>query len=312
MEVLCKDIIRTWILPHLSAGARGPDPTVDLLEVVECILYKLKTGFQWRLLPLKQFFTDQALAWSGGYDHFNEWRKDGSWKKLWVTFLRLHESRLDLSSRPLDGSHARAHNGGAAIGYQGRKAARTANPLFLTDNQGQPLACASPQAGNYRDLFSIEALLNELCDLVQGAQTAPEDLFMNADSGCAARALREACFRRDIEANTAHGPRSAPSEAAADHYLGTELYRQRTAIARTNAWLDSLKPCSCAVKRTWGTGEPSIFWPLPSCYPVGYPQTKNPKQAHTNSNLLSMFYPPIFGDAKTVCVLDLRRAGDLV
>ena len=44
MEVLCKDIIRTWILPHLSAGTRGPDPTVDLLEVVECILYKLKTG----------------------------------------------------------------------------------------------------------------------------------------------------------------------------------------------------------------------------------------------------------------------------
>ena len=35
MEVLRKDIIRTWILPHLSAGTRGPNPTGDLLEVVE-------------------------------------------------------------------------------------------------------------------------------------------------------------------------------------------------------------------------------------------------------------------------------------
>ena len=63
---------------------------------------------------------------------------------------------------------------------------------------------------------------------------------MNADSGFDARALREACFRRGIEANIAHNPRSAPSEAA-DHYFDAELYRQRTAIERTNAWLDSFK-----------------------------------------------------------------------
>ena len=39
MQVLCKDIIRAWILPHLRTGTRGPDPKVDLLEVVECMLY---------------------------------------------------------------------------------------------------------------------------------------------------------------------------------------------------------------------------------------------------------------------------------
>ena len=55
MEVLRKDIIRTWIVPHLSIGTCGPDPSADLLEVVETILYKLKTGCQWRQLPLKQF-----------------------------------------------------------------------------------------------------------------------------------------------------------------------------------------------------------------------------------------------------------------
>ena len=175
------------------------------------------------------------------YDHFNQWRKDGSWKKRWVTLLRLHKSRLDLSSRQLDGSHTRTHNGGAAIGYQGRKAARTTNRLFLADNQGQPLACASPQAGNHHDLFTIEVLFDELCELVQEAQIVLEDLFMNADSGFDARALREACFRRDIEANIAHNPRSAPSEATADHYFDAELYRQRTAIERTNAWLDRFK-----------------------------------------------------------------------
>ena len=94
---------------------------------------------------------------------------------------------------------------------------------------------------SHPDLYNIEALFDELCDVVQEAQIALEGLFMNADSGFDARALREACFRRDIEANIAHNPRSAPSEAAADHYFDAELCRQRTAIERTNAWLDSFK-----------------------------------------------------------------------
>ena len=37
MEVLPKAIIRTWILPR----------SVDLPEVTEMILFKLKTGYQW-------------------------------------------------------------------------------------------------------------------------------------------------------------------------------------------------------------------------------------------------------------------------
>ena len=59
-------------MPHLSTGTRGPEPKVDLLEVVECILYKLKTGCQWRLLPIKQSsllsaaLTERAhAAWGG-------------------------------------------------------------------------------------------------------------------------------------------------------------------------------------------------------------------------------------------------------
>ena len=233
MEVLRKDIIRTWILPHLSTGTRGCSCSVDLLEVVETILFKLKTGCQWRQLPIKQFFTDTRLTWSGVYYHFNEWRKDGSWKKLWVTLLQVHRRRLDLSSVQLDGSHTLAKNGGAAIGYQGRKAARTTNLLFLADSTGQPLACASPQAGNHHDLFDIETSFGELCGLLEEAHISLEGLFLNADSGFDANVLRDECFRRGIEANIALNPRSRKSENADGTYLDPVLYRERTAIERT-------------------------------------------------------------------------------
>ena len=59
--------------------------------------------------------------------------------------------------------------------------------------------------------------------------------------GFGTRILRDDCFRRGIEANIARNPRSGKSEDAEDPYLDTELYRERTAIERTNSWLDSFK-----------------------------------------------------------------------
>lgn len=241
LEVLRKDIIRTWILPHLSSGGRGPAGKAELLEVVELILYKLKTGCQWRQLPVKQFFAGMALTCSGVYYHCNEWRKDGSWKKLWLHLLRLHKPRLDLSSVQLDGSHPRTHTGGAAIGYQRRKAARTTNLLFLADNTGQPLACATPQAGNHHELSDIEAWFGERCALLEEAQSTRDGLFLNAASGFDASSLCDDCFRRGSEATSAHNPRSGKNEQADDLYFDDELYRQRPAIERTNTWLDGFK-----------------------------------------------------------------------
>lgn len=241
MEVLSKDIIRTWILPPLPFGTRGQHLSVNPVELIEAILHKLKTGCQWRYLPVRHFFSQQALSWQGVYYHFNEWRKDGSWKKLWVNVLRLNRRLLDLSSIQLDGSHTPAKNGGAAIGYQGRKAARTTNTLFLADNTGQPLACATPQAGNHHDVFAIEHLFDELCRVLEEAQLALEGLFLNADRGFDTTALRQVCFARDIEANIARTPRAGRRPTTDEPYFDEELYRRRVVIEHTNAWLDSFK-----------------------------------------------------------------------
>ena len=144
MEVLPKDMITRWILPYLPVRLGGRRAAADPAEVVGAICYKLKTGCQWRWLPVKALFTGEPLSWQGVYYHFNAWGKQGAWKNLWISSLRLHRRALDLSSVQLDGSHTLAKNGGAAIGYQGRKAGRTTNALFLADNQGLPLAAATP------------------------------------------------------------------------------------------------------------------------------------------------------------------------
>jgi transposase len=135
MEVLGKDKIEQWIVPHLSKGSRGTKVGVELWRIVAAILYRLKSGCQWRMLPVEQFFTaEKKLSYNGVYHHFNAWVKDGSFKKVWTGLLSANHQLLDLSSMQLDGSHTLAKNGGEHIGYQGRKAAKTTNALFLSDN----------------------------------------------------------------------------------------------------------------------------------------------------------------------------------
>jgi hypothetical protein len=148
------------------------------------------------------------LSWQGVYARFNAWRKDGSWGTVWLNVLRRNKRGLDCSSGQLDGRHTPAKNGGTAVGYQGRKKARTTTALFLADNQGQPLACATPQAGNHPDSFRLAALFEELCVLLEAAGIALAGLFLNADSAFDTTELRQACAARHIEANSARNRRT--------------------------------------------------------------------------------------------------------
>ena len=241
VEVLPKDIIVTWILPHLPFRSGGRRPSAEPAEVVAAILYKLKTGCQWRFLPVGQLLPQRPLSWQGVFYHFNEWRKQGAWKQVCLSVLRQHRRQLDLSSVQLDGSHTPAKNGGAAVGYQGRKAARTTNALFLADNTGQPLAVARPQAGNHHDTFGLERMFAELCDLLAQAGLSLEGVFLNADKAFDTNALRHACVARSIEANIARNRRARDWQTGEDTPFDPELYRRRLVIEQMNAWLDGFK-----------------------------------------------------------------------
>jgi transposase len=65
------------LLPMLKFGNLYGNTKVRNWQVVQAILYRLKTGCEWRKLPMKQFFIvhDQ---WQAVYHHFRKWSKDGS------------------------------------------------------------------------------------------------------------------------------------------------------------------------------------------------------------------------------------------
>lgn len=241
MIKLTKKIINEKLVPHLSKGKRCPKCKVGLWRIVRAILKRLKTGTQWRELPIRELFGRHSITWQAVFYHFSKWSKDGSWHQLWIALLAINKRMLDMSSVQLDGSHTPVKRGGIAVGYQGRKKAKTTNMLFLTDRQGIPLACSEPVAGNHNDLFDIEKTVSKIVDTLLDARIAVAGLFMNADAGFDTKALRMICERLGIFPNFDINKRNAKNPDKHDYLFDNQLYKERFVVERTNAWIDGFK-----------------------------------------------------------------------
>lgn len=232
-------MIEKEIVPYLPVRKRGFKSKVAVCEIVNCILYKLKTGVQWHLLPVNHLFSDEALHYKTVFGYYRKWSKDDVWKSCWIEVLKKNKAKLDLSSGDLDGSHTTALRGGEEVGYQGRKKRKTTNALYLTDRQGLPLAMSVPISGNHNDLYDIEVHFEEVTATLEQADISLDGLFINADAGFDTENLRTKSQSKGIIVNIAHNKRN--SKADNDNYFDEQLYKERYAIERTNAWLDSFR-----------------------------------------------------------------------
>lgn len=67
----------TILLPLIPAAKPGGRPrTTDMREVVNAILYSLRSGCQWRMLPT-DFPPHQTV-----YHYFRTWRRSGVWERM--------------------------------------------------------------------------------------------------------------------------------------------------------------------------------------------------------------------------------------
>ena len=66
------------LAPLIPPAKRGGHPrTVNMREVINGILYVLRSGCTWRMMP-------HALPpWSTAWGYFRRWRKDGNWERIY-------------------------------------------------------------------------------------------------------------------------------------------------------------------------------------------------------------------------------------
>ncbi|MFZ7224254.1 transposase [Avibacterium avium] len=58
-KILDEDTIKNEIIPYLPRAKRGFQVTIPLEEIVNAIIFKLKTGTQGHLLPVESFFKEK-------------------------------------------------------------------------------------------------------------------------------------------------------------------------------------------------------------------------------------------------------------
>lgn len=253
---LGKKLINSLILKHFPKREKGRKPKIALWRIIEMILYRLKTGCQWRELPVKLFCRKKLITWQTAYYHFKKWSETGIWKKVWTSLLfanKADKDKIDLSNVQLDGSQTPAKRGGEAVGYQGRKKTKTTNCLFFTDANGQILAMSEPVSGNHNDLYDIEKTADKIFKDLQAAGFEIKGLFLNADAGFDSASFRTFCEIKDIVPNFDIKKQNLQNDDY-PYFKDEKLYKNRFVIERFNAWMDSFKAIATRYERlksTW-------------------------------------------------------------
>lgn len=219
------------IEPNLSKAKRGFVSKYSLFGILNCIIYRLKTGCQCRELPLKQYFENELPCWQTVYHHFNKWSKNNDFKNIWESILEKYISFFDLDVINLDGSPKR---GGEKVEYQSRKKGKTTNMLYLSDRNGLPINCSEPESGNHHDSYD---LINKLKSIFRINKGYP---VLNADSGFDNQVLMDFCEAKNIILNVYANIRNNKSKEV-QKIKYSQIYKERFVIERLFAHLDSYK-----------------------------------------------------------------------
>jgi len=95
------------LIPQPPRQRRGGRPWIDNRAVVEGILWVLKTGARWRDLPSE--YPSPSTCWR----RLKQWDEDGTWLRLWRTFIAKLDARgrLQWETAIIDGTFAPAKKG---------------------------------------------------------------------------------------------------------------------------------------------------------------------------------------------------------
>ena len=158
------------LLPRRSRLGRRP---IDRRRIIDAILYVVRTGCQWRLLP-KDF-----PNWSTVYGIFWRWRNDGIWQQIHDALREKVRRAAGKKSTPtvaiVDSQSIRTAEGGEERGYDAAKKITGRKRHLAVDTLGLLLAVVVHGA-DWQDQDGAEWVMEKLGEQFRRIQVVFGDI----------------------------------------------------------------------------------------------------------------------------------------
>ncbi len=209
-------------------GKQGGRPRVSNRQVFTGILFVLRTGLPWQLLPLEMGCGSSSTCWR----RFRTWTQRGIWRRLHAVLVQelAWADEIDWDRVAIDSSTVAAKKGGNITGPNPTDKGRPGcKRHIVVDAQGVPLAVRLTKA-NVHDSQIFEEMLEAIPALKHRGPGRPRHRpgKAHADKGYDFQKCRDACRTRSIQHRIAR--RGIESKE--------RLGRHRWVVERTFAWLN--------------------------------------------------------------------------
>jgi transposase len=238
-----------WALidPLLSAVRGGGRPEAHpRREIVNAILYLLRTGCSWRQLPR------DLPPWGTVYWHFRRWREDGSLDALHDALreqVRRAEGReAEPSAAIVDAQSIKGADtvGGSSRGYDAGKKVNGRKRHILVDTVGLLLMVAVT-AASVQDRDGARPLLGGLRKAFPGVE------LVFADGGYAGRLVEWAKSAARVALEIVRKP---------EGQRGFSVLPRRWVVERTLAWITKCRRLDHDYERLTVTSEAMVKWAM--------------------------------------------------
>jgi len=146
------------LLPSRSRRGRRP---IDRRRIINAILFVVRTGCQWRLIP-KDF-----PNWNTVYGVFWQWRNDGTWQRIHDRLRAKVRKAAGRKSTPtaaiVDSQSIRTAEGGEERGYDAGKKISGRKRHIAVDTLGMILVIVVHSAG-WQDQHGAEWVMDKLAE----------------------------------------------------------------------------------------------------------------------------------------------------